>query len=238
VLVVTGTGTAVGKTVVTAAIAALAREAGRRAAVLKPAQTGVARDEPGDIGEIVRLAGQVTTWELRRYPDPLSPHAAARHSGLAPVGPAEAASAATSLNDTHDLVLIDGTGGLLDRFAADGATLADLAWALGAPVLIVAGAETAAVNATALTAEVATKRGLHVMGVAIGSWPSPPDLIARSALREVPGAAEAPLLGALPEGMGELDPARFLAQARRGLSTWFGGEFDTERFEKEAHVDE
>ena len=44
---VTGTGTGVGKTVVTAAVAALAPG---RVAVLKPAQTGVGPDEPGDLG--------------------------------------------------------------------------------------------------------------------------------------------------------------------------------------------
>jgi dethiobiotin synthetase len=236
VLVVTGTGTAVGKTVVTAAIAALAREAGRRVAVLKAVQTGAARGEPGDMGEIVRLAGRVTTRELRRYPDPLSPHAAARRAGLAPVGPAEVARAATALDDAHDLVLIDGTGGLLVPLTEDGATLSDVAWALGAPVLLVAGTETDSVNTTALTAEVATRRGLHVMGSVVGSWPFPPGLLARSALREVPVAAEAPLLGVLPEGMGALDRVRFLEQARRGLSPWFGGEFDADRFEKETGI--
>ena len=40
VLIVSGTGTEVGKTVVTAAIAALAASRGRRVAVVKPAQTG------------------------------------------------------------------------------------------------------------------------------------------------------------------------------------------------------
>ncbi len=45
VLVVSGTGTEIGKTVVTAAVAAAAR--GRRVAVLKPAQTGLAPGEPG-----------------------------------------------------------------------------------------------------------------------------------------------------------------------------------------------
>ncbi|NEC81581.1 AAA family ATPase, partial [Streptomyces sp. SID7958] len=46
VLVVTGTGTEVGKTVVTAAVAAAALAAGRSVAVLKAAQTGVRPDEP------------------------------------------------------------------------------------------------------------------------------------------------------------------------------------------------
>ncbi|MCW2668571.1 MAG: dethiobiotin synthase, partial [Frankiales bacterium] len=47
-LFVTGTGTEVGKTVVTAALAALGLQRGP-VAVVKPAQTGVADDEPGDL---------------------------------------------------------------------------------------------------------------------------------------------------------------------------------------------
>lgn len=236
-LVVTGTGTGVGKTVVAAAIAALARDAGRRPAVIKPTQTGAARGTPGDVGAVLRLAGQVTTRELRRYPDSLSPHAAAARSGIAPVGPAEVAGVATRLDDTHDLVLIDGTGGLLVQFTPDGATLADVAWALGAPVLLVAGAGPDALNASALTAQVATARGLHLIGVVLGVWPAEPDLVEVANLANLPVVAEAPLLGALPDGMGTLDRSRFLEQARCGLSPWFGGEFDAERFEKQVCVD-
>ncbi|MGC3003343.1 AAA family ATPase, partial [Streptomyces sp. G35A] len=61
VLVITGTGTEVGKTVVTAAVAAAALSAGRSVAVLKAAQTGVGPGEPGDAAEVARLAGAVTT---------------------------------------------------------------------------------------------------------------------------------------------------------------------------------
>ncbi|MCZ9345004.1 AAA family ATPase, partial [Streptomyces sp. TRM76130] len=60
VLVITGTGTEVGKTVVTAAVAAAAVAAGRSVAVLKAAQTGVGPGEPGDADEVARLAGPVT----------------------------------------------------------------------------------------------------------------------------------------------------------------------------------
>ncbi|OSP43155.1 dethiobiotin synthase, partial [Streptomyces sp. 13-12-16] len=78
VLVITGTGTEVGKTVVTAALAATALAAGRSVAVLKAAQTGVLPAETGDAEEVARLAGAVTTAELARYPDPLAPATAAR----------------------------------------------------------------------------------------------------------------------------------------------------------------
>ncbi len=52
VLVVTGTSTGVGKTTVTSAIAALAVAAGRRVAVLKPAQTGLDAAQLGDVDEV------------------------------------------------------------------------------------------------------------------------------------------------------------------------------------------
>jgi len=229
ILVVTGTGTGVG-TVTVAAIAALARDRGQRVAVLKPAQTGVSPEEPGDLEEVRRLAGDVTVRELRRYPDPLSPEAAARRSGIPPVSPGEVAQAANALDENHDLVLIEGAGGLLVRFDPQGSTLADVAWSLGALVLVVAEAGLGTLNATALTAEVATRRGLNVGGVLIGAWPADPDLAAVSNLEDLPVAAGGPLLGALPAGIGETDAEKFLEHARAGISPWFGGEFDPECF--------
>jgi len=230
-LVITGTGTDVGKTVATAAIAALALAQGQRVAVVKPAQTGVLPGEPGDLDEVVRLAGKdLTVRELRRYPDPLSPEAASRRSGLPALGPGEIAGAVAELAAHHDLTLVEGAGGLLVRFDAEGSTLADVAWALGAPVVLVAQAGLGTLNTTALTAEVATRRGLNVVGVVIGSWPAEPGLAARENLRDLPVAAGAPLLGVLPEGLGGVDRERFAEVVRDGLSPWFGGEFDPEVF--------
>lgn len=230
VLVVTGTGTDVGKTVVTAAIAALAADRGRRVAVLKPAQTGVLDGEPGDLAEVSRLAGKVTVRELRRYPDPLSPEAAARLSGLPPLRPAEIAAAASELVDDHDLVLVEGAGGLLVRFDPDGGTLADVAWSLGAPALLVAAAGLGTLNTTALTAEALQRRGIECIGVVVGRWPAEPDLAARSNLTDLPVAAGSPLLGVMPDGMAALSPADFLAVARDSLSPWLDGDFDSDIF--------
>src|SRR5258705_14010162 len=118
VLVVSGTGTGVGKTVVTAALAGLARVRGAAVAVVKPGQTGVAGDEPGDVAEITRLAGLEpgTGHEFARFPDPLSPAAAARHAGLPPVSLNAAAARIRELAEAHRLVLVEGAGGLLVRY--------------------------------------------------------------------------------------------------------------------------
>ncbi|MET9764754.1 dethiobiotin synthase [Streptomyces sp. NPDC006372] len=231
VLVITGTGTEVGKTVVTAAVAATARAAGRSVAVLKAAQTGVRPDEPGDAAEVARLAGDVTTAELARYPEPLAPATAARRAGRAPVHPHEVAEAAAKLSTEHDLVLVEGAGGLLVRFDAAGGTLADAAGLLSAPVLVVAPAGLGTLNTTELTARELRSRGLDLAGVVIGSWPAAPDLAARCNLADLPDVAGAPLLGAVPAGSGRLDPAAFRTAAPHWLAPRLDGTWDAAAFQ-------
>ncbi|BCL19001.1 dethiobiotin synthase [Streptomyces tuirus] len=230
VLVITGTGTEVGKTVVTAAVAATALAAGRSVAVLKAAQTGVGPDEPGDAAEVARLAGPVTTAELARFPEPLAPATAARRAGLAPVHPHEVAEAAAKLATEHDLVLVEGAGGLLVRFDAVGGTLADAARLLSAPVLVVTAAGLGTLNTTELTARELRGRGLDLAGIVIGSWPAAPDLAARCNLADLPDVSEAPLLGSVPAGSGTLSPAVFRATAPHWLAPRLDGSWDAEAF--------
>jgi dethiobiotin synthetase len=234
-LLVTGTGTGVGKTVVTAALAALAGSRGQSCTVLKPAQTGVADEAPGDLADVRRLAGDdVRTVELVRYPDPLSPAAAARRSGRPPLDPAAAASAVLSAQQDSDLVLVEGAGGLLVRFDDDGLTVADLARTLRLPVLVVTEPGLGTLNTTALTLEALAHRGLDLSGLVIGAWPAQPGLAERSNIADLEMLAARPLLGALPAGLGDRDRADFLATARAGLAPALGGTFDAAAFRARA----
>ncbi|MFD8725101.1 dethiobiotin synthase [Streptomyces sp. NPDC059629] len=230
ILVITGTGTEVGKTVTTAAVAAAAVAAGRSVAVLKAAQTGVRPDERGDADEVARLAGAVTAAEVARFPEPLAPGTAARRAGLAPVRPQDVAEAAAKLATEHDLVLVEGAGGLLVRFDATGGTLADVARLLNAPVLLVASAGLGTLNTTELTARELRFRELELLGVVIGSWPDSPDLASRCNVADLPEVAGAPLLGALPAGAGALTPFDFRAVAPSWLSARLDGTWDAEAF--------
>ncbi|MGH3902755.1 MAG: dethiobiotin synthase [Pseudonocardiaceae bacterium] len=228
ILVVTGTGTGVGKTVVTAALAALAAAAGWSVAVVKAAQTGVGPGQPGDVDEVRRLVGPaVTCRELARYPDPLAPATAARRAGMAPVTPAAVAAATREFTADHDLVLVEGAGGLLVRFDDAGGTIADAAMLLGAPVLVVAAAGLGTLNHTALTVEALRTRGLRCLGVVVGCWPAEPDLAARCNLADLSAVTGVPLLGVLPTGAGGLAPVDLLATARRGLAVNLGGQWDS-----------
>ncbi|WP_030771091.1 dethiobiotin synthase [Streptomyces sp. NRRL F-2664] len=231
VLMVSGTGTEIGKTVVTAAVAAAAVAAGRSVAVLKPAQTGVGPQEPGDAAEVVRLAGpSVTASELARYPEPLAPDTAARRAGLPTLAPAQIAEAARRLAEDHDLVLVEGAGGLLVQFDEAGHTLADAARLLDAPTLIVAQAGLGTLNSTTLTAEALRARGLAPLGVVVGSWPHSPDLAARCNLADLPRSSRLPLLGAVPEGSGTLEPDLFRAEAPSWLAPPLAGTWSQDSF--------
>ncbi|MDJ0344096.1 dethiobiotin synthase [Streptomyces sp. H10-C2] len=230
VLAVTGTGTEIGKTVVTAAVAAAALAQGLSVAVLKPAQTGLAEGEPGDAAEVARLAGEVTAVELARYPEPLAPATAARRAGLHPVRPAEIAEAAAKLSAVHDVVLIEGAGGLLVRFDDGGATLADAVKLLGAAVLVVVPAGLGTLNAAALTTEALAARELRCAGVIVGSWPADPDLAARCNLADLPEVTGVPLLGVVPAGAGGLTPDDFRAAAPGWLAPQLGGVWDADAF--------
>src|SRR4051794_41257427 len=103
-LVVSGTDTGVGKTVVTAALAALAGDV----AVVKPAQTGVAPGEPGDLDHVRALTGVTALHELARYPEPLAPATAARRAGLSPLGVGELVEYVGALE--AGLPVVEGVG--------------------------------------------------------------------------------------------------------------------------------
>ena len=217
---VTGTDTGVGKTVVTAALAAAHRAQGRSVCVVKPAQTGVTAHEPGDLDEVRRLAGEVATVEPVRLPDPLAPDLAARVAGVVLPTLAEQAATVAAAADAHDVVLVEGAGGVAVRLGEDW-TLLDLATAVGASrpvgVVVVARAGLGTLNHSVLTVQALRAAGLAVHGLVLGSWPTGPGLTEQLNREELPRLTGVPLLGALPEGAPSWAPAEFRGQA----GTWF-----------------
>ncbi|MCW2640398.1 MAG: dethiobiotin synthase [Dactylosporangium sp.] len=228
-VIVTGTDTGVGKTIVTAAIAATATQAGLRVAVVKPGQTGIADGGETDADAIQRLAGPATVRTLASYPDPLAPLAAARVAGLAPLVLADVLGCVEELAAGHELVLIEGAGGLLVPMGAGGWTIADLAIALGAPAVVVARAALGTLNHTALTLEALDRREVPA-GIVVGAWPDRPELVHRTNLSDLTGE----LAGALPDGAGGWQPARFRQQAAEWLAPELHGTFDAEKFRSAA----
>jgi dethiobiotin synthetase len=211
VLVVTGTGTGVGKTVATAALACCAHLAGFGVAVCKPVQTGTV-DGDDDLADLARLAGVTELAGVARYPEPLAPAAAAEQAGSALPTRAELASAVRRLDRPGALTLVEGAGGLLVELGVGGATLRDLAVELGAPVLVVVTAELGTLNHTALTLEALATHGLSCAGLVIGSWPNDPLQVHRYNRDEL--ARMAALRAVLPAGAGALERKDFAAAVK------------------------
>jgi dethiobiotin synthetase len=228
IVLVTGTDTDVGKTIVTSAIAAAAQAAGLRVAVIKPGQTGTSGGGPTDIDLVNRLAAPETARTLACYPDPLAPLAAARIASLPPLELYEVVDAIRAEADKHDLVLVEGAGGLLVpmgvRPSGDSWTFADLATTLGVSTVVVARAGLGTLNHTALTLEALSRRGVPA-GVILGAWPAEPELVHWANLSElVPH-----LVGALPDGAGAMDPGVFQRSAPGWLTPALYGVLDNWR---------
>lgn len=214
-LVITGTSTEVGKTVATAAVAAAVMAAGASVAVCKPAQTGVGPGEPGDVDEVIRLAGVTATSELYRFRDPLAPSRAAAREGAAPVDLHAIVDGIRAL-DSHHLTLVEGAGGVLVRLAPD-ITMLDVAARIGAPLVVVAAAGLGTLNHTELTTSAIKAAGLECSGIVIGSWPAQPGLAELCNLDDLPALTGVPVVGRIPAGAGSLLRSSFTSQA----SGWF-----------------
>lgn len=216
ILLVTGTSTEVGKTVVTAALAAALTAEGRSVAVCKPAQTGVGPDEPGDLAEIERLTGITATLELARYPEPLAPETAAHRCGAPPLILDETVTAITDFAADYDMTLVEGAGGLLVRLG-DNFTIIELAQKLSASVLVVAAPGLGTLNHSELTTRVLAASGVPCAGLVIGARPESPTLAEQCNETDLPRLTGVDIIGAVPAGAGQWDRDRFIAAA----PSWF-----------------
>ena len=217
IILVTGTDTGVGKTITTAALAAVLRGAGRSVAVYKPCQSGAANGD-SDAAELHRLAGPLRVETGVVLQEPLAPVAAAAADGKPLPTVAGHADRVRELAASHQHVLVEGAGGLLVELDSDGGTLADLGSLLASAFVLVARPALGTLNHTALTLEALTRRRLQVLGLVLGTWPRVPGLVHRSN-RQALGSLRVPFLGALPEQAAELSPADF----RGGAADWLNG---------------
>lgn len=223
VVLVTGTGTGVGKTVVTAALATLVRGRGSTVAVVKPTQTGVVPGEAGDVDEVRRLVGDdLAAHELLRLRDPLSPEAAARREGVDLPPVARHVRRIGELATETDVTLVEGAGGLLVRLDARGGTLADIGVALrykglSCGAVLVASAGLGVLSTAALTAQALAARSVPLLGVVVGSWPADPGLAETENLLDLPRVTGAPLWGRVPQGAAAMTRAEFAA----AVPGWF-----------------
>lgn len=175
-LFITGTGTGVGKTYVTARIAQALRAAGRRVGVYKPVasdceQRGDMLISP-DALALWQAAGQPGSLEQvcpQAFAAPLAPHLAARAEGKR-VDRQLLRTGIEFWRATSEIVLIEGAGGLMSPLTDEDYN-ADLAAEFGYPLVVVAANALGTINATLQTLITASTfcDGLNVAGIVLNS---------------------------------------------------------------------
>jgi len=189
---VTGTDTGVGKTVVACALARGLRRRGLDVGVMKPVETGVGSDGPLDARALQAAAGcGDTLGEICPVALPLAaaPSVAAAEAGIC-IEPSWLCEKFKALAARHAWMIVEGAGGLLVPLSS-AATMADLAAALGLPLVVVARGRLGTINHTRLTLEAARVRGLPLAGVIVSHADGPLS------------AADAKNLGALRAWLGD-----------------------------------
>lgn len=177
---VTGTDTGVGKTVVSAMIAWILQQSGKRVAAMKPVQTGAGVDGLLDIEFIQKVMG--TNYSLDvvcpyRFPLPLAPLVAAKLAGER-IDVHKIKSAYFDLSSWNDIVIVEGSGGLLVPIT-ETYFMSDLAYDLEVGLIIVIRPGLGTLNHTLLTLEHARSRGLNILGFVINNFPDSPTLAER-----------------------------------------------------------
>ena len=172
---VTGTGTEVGKSVVAAAIARTAADAGRSVAVFKPAVSGLDEEGEADHELLRRASGSAQSDDEiapYRFGPPVSPHLAAELAGEE-IDPARLHAAAAAAAEGADVLVCEGVGGFLVPLTR-GHLVRDLCVDLGHPLVVVASPGLGTINHTLLTLEAARAAGLEVRAVVMTPWTADP----------------------------------------------------------------
>jgi dethiobiotin synthetase len=158
---ITGTDTNVGKTICSALLAKALLTQGKKVGYWKPIQTGLDSDRK-TVLELSGLSERDSPKSCYEFPEPMAPSRAAKMNGST----IELSKIRAYWNElpSDPFWIVEGAGGLLVPLYGR-ETIAELARALGLPLVIVASTRLGTMNHFLLTLEAARRRELEVLGV-------------------------------------------------------------------------
>ncbi|PLW84220.1 dethiobiotin synthase [Kineobactrum sediminis] len=197
---VTGTDTEVGKTAVSCALLHAAGAQGLVTAAVKPVAAGC--DSKGHNEDALALQAAMTLKLPYAQVNPvalipaIAPHIAAAQAGRRLEASRLAGLCRGVMSSGADFVLVEGAGGWRVPLGPR-ETLADVAIALGADVIMVVAMRLGCINHALLTAEAIQADGLHLAGW-VANQPGPAMACHQENLDTLRQLLPAPLLGEIP----------------------------------------
>ncbi|WP_319764847.1 dethiobiotin synthase [Maridesulfovibrio sp.] len=202
---ITGTGTDVGKTVVTAGLARFFMKSGRSILPIKPVQSGAVVRDDGTLdspdGDVYLAAGAV--WDIDRqcpyiFEPPTSPHLAAKMAGVE-LDPAVIAAKVRE-REEDGFLLVEGAGGIMVPLSED-ASMLNLMKELGYPVILVIENKLGCINEALLSIAALQQSGLEISGLVMTSphMPAPEEFgMAEENVRFIEKISEVKVIASIP----------------------------------------
>jgi dethiobiotin synthetase len=166
---ITGTDTGVGKTLVACALLHAFARGGTRVVGMKPVAAGAAWENGVLVNEDVAALRAASTVEAPLplvnpycFEPPIAPHIAARLAGVE-IDVARLATSFDALSAMADCVIVEGAGGFMIPLGPN-VDSAQLAAALGLPVVLVVGIRLGCLNHALLTRDAIARVGLQLAG--------------------------------------------------------------------------
>lgn len=221
-LFITGTGTDVGKTYVTALLAKAMKAYGFHVGYYKAALSGadsIKESDAGYVKAVAYLDQEENSLLSYLYQHAVSPHLAAKWEGN-PVELAKVRHDYGGVREKYDYVLVEGSGGIVCPLRYDDKThlfLEDIIVALKLDTLIVADAGLGAINAVTLTAEYLKSRDLGCRGVILNRFTE--TAMEKDNAAMITAITGLPILALVPPNAGDLaidkDTLRSLFKEKR-----------------------
>jgi dethiobiotin synthetase len=204
-LLVTGTDTGVGKTLVAAAVADWFRRRQFRVAVLKPVATGCVRRREGLVSEDAEFLAHHADARFPLhvvcpacYAEPLAPAVAAERAGE-PLDWEAVARSVREMAAASDVMVVEGVGGLMVPMDAQ-TTFLDVATWLKLPAVVVARPGLGTINHTLLTVGALRRAGVRVAGVVVNRYPpESADVATETNPRAIERWGKVPVLCVVPD---------------------------------------
>ena len=209
-LLITGTDTGIGKTLIAGAIAANLRRQGFRVGVLKPAASGCVKRREGLVSEdaefLAHCADSPHPLDIiapQRFAEPLAPAVAAKRLGVT-LDWESIQRSLTMIARDSDVLIVEGVGGIMVPMDAKH-TMLDVAQWLKLPAVVVARPNLGTINHTLLTVNALRGAKVKVAGVVINRYPAEmPGVAEETNPRAIEQWGKAPVLCVAPEVKGKI----------------------------------
>lgn len=204
---ITGTDTEVGKTAVSAGLAAyLSIRKRMDVGVMKPFESGVAKSANPVLRDASLLKFASGTGDTLdeitpyRFEAPLAPLPASEREGMS-IDISLVSDVFRRLKTSHDVLIVEGAGGILVPITRD-FFFTDLMKLWSVPVLVVARLGLGTINHTLLTVKYLQTAGIHVIGVVLNNAEGSTDDSAESNPEMLAHFMDVPVLGIFPHVQG------------------------------------